>query len=164
MEPILVSDPTDRPRPRRQSRRRGEPAAAGRTARLGVALGAAAASVGHACHNAAGRGGAAATEQELARFTRDLVPGAPLVEQIELPPACPRRNCWRRSPGKAARKSSRIGRVPGRPVKPPPAVEPPPPEEVASTTSFTHRAAPGAVSPRHPLPDALLARALAATA
>ncbi len=60
---------------------------AGRTARLGVAVSAPLPQATVMLTRAAGSGdAAAATGPVLAHFTRDLLPGAPLVEQIELPP------------------------------------------------------------------------------
>ena len=76
----------------------------------------------------------AATGPPLARFTRDILPGAPLVEAVELPPGL--------SPTElVAQVLDRDGQqvlgyrpsVPGQPKEPPPAQEPPPPEEIASS-------------------------------
>ncbi len=70
----------------------------------------------------------------MARFTRDILPGAPLIEAIELPPGL--------SPTELVAQvldchgEQILGyrpSVPGQPKGPPPAQEPPPPEEIASS-------------------------------
>ena len=70
----------------------------------------------------------------MARFTRDILPGAPLIEAIELPPGL--------SPTELVVQvldchgEQILGyrpSVPGQPKGPPPAQEPPPPEEIASS-------------------------------
>jgi tetratricopeptide (TPR) repeat protein len=72
-------------------------------------------------------------EEILASFTRDILPGSPLIEEVELPPRAHESDL-------AVRLLDRNGReivayrpsANGKTEVPPPATEPPPPEEVAS--------------------------------
>jgi tetratricopeptide (TPR) repeat protein len=111
--------------------------AGGGMARLGVAVSAplpeASVTVGPA------DGDAAAHSPPLARFRRDLLPGAPLVESIELPPELPATELVVRVLDRQGAEilayrprppATEIGRRKGTP---PPAKEPPPPEDIASS-------------------------------
>ncbi len=109
--------------------------ASGRTVRLGVAVSAPLPQASVTLARADSDGGdPAATGAQLARFTRDILPGAPLIEAIELPPGL--------SPTELVAQvldchgEQILGyrpSVPGQPKGPPPAQEPPPPEEIASS-------------------------------